>query len=363
MNTTTTLTRSASGPGTIYRAMVKRAIDSHVKSAKVTSDSAVRWTNESVVVVPETAPIEAESTPPYTALITAPAPAEIVITELAAPESAPAELSPSERGEVFEVPALKFMDFIQAHPEYGYPKKGDKFQVITLDSPLYGGMSLPFQQTTLGDLYPVYLVANMSGELMRTCNDDDYLTAQKENPKRKPIIDFHYRSDATSNGNALELSLRDIKRLKQWQNMTYGKIPTESPDEIRLSVRKTDNFIFQVLTDTLKRAIKDVNKKAWIEFSGLAFPAKILQEIVKLADDTVINVTLDQAYTYQVIKWATLNKGTRQEKKVPDGLIDKTSPAIVLRHGSTKTVIYGATLATLTSNDSKALVIHCTLLG
>ncbi len=204
------------------------------------------------------------------------------------------ELSPSERGVVFSVPMLAMADYISLYPEAGIPAKKDTFHIVTLTAPIHKGMSLPIG--TEAGIYPVYIIANQNGDMMRTVTTDKLRLAEsKENNTPVKSLGWYYRNTATCNGDsqaAQDLAIKDLKALKSWQRAYYNakQVPAEY---IKLTGQGTLKNGFSVSTKSLLDAVKVYGKMTVISLAGYLLPAHIVAAICKVAGSDNMQITLE----------------------------------------------------------------------
>lgn len=188
----------------------------------------------------------------------------------------------------------------------GIPAKSDKFQIVTLTSDIYNGKRIPFKSLVNGlggSIFPVYMVANQDGELMQTVNATDSKAADM-------VLGWHYRAEGVY-VNALQDALADVKRLRTWQRYHYGK-RTESADTIKLPARGTLES-FEINVKSFIGVLRGLAKNAYMDLGGYIFPVKTITEICRVASADFMTVNVE----------------------------NNEKPALVLKHGNSKTRIFG----------------------
>lgn len=218
-------------------------------------------------------------------------------------------------------------------PEDGTPQKGDVFSIIKLEDHFYNDMRLPIPSKADNPiLYPVYMIANQNGDLMKSVNDEDYQLSKQM--RRAAELGWYYRN---AGANGAELIIRDVKRLIEWQRKTYGKQakPLEAETEVKLSCKVVEEGTrLIVLAETLKNALKGHNKHHMVKVWAYFFPIGILQEIAKLASGPTFDMTINQPEAREV--------QVKNSKGKPTGKTEtRLNPSLTIRHGNTKTTIYG----------------------
>jgi len=237
------------------------------------------------------------------------------------------------------VKTVSMGDYVVNHPEYGIPLKSDVFHIVKIESNTYDCFTLPFEAGN--KVYPVFMIANQNGDLMKTVSTDYKKTSGSTSNDN---LDWFYQSHQQGGSEIItELLIKSIKLLKQWQRATYGK-QSVKPESITLEATGSiDNFT--ITAKDLLSKIKSVSKSAYLNISGILFKAGTIIDLCKVSTDDTMKVKLEQAvqHTYMTDH---------------NGYETVTIPALVIRHGNAKTTLRG-TLAT--KIPASMQVVPCTL--
>lgn len=209
--------------------------------------------------------------------------------------------------------------------EDGYPAKNDTLHLVTLQDNIFNGYTLPFPA---GTEYPAYMVVNQDNKIMRIPRDDGSKAADM-------TLFWGYRQ-----AGHLQGAISDLKRLRTWQRYHYGKgVKQAEPVEvIRLPARGNWQQGFEVSVKSLLGLIRDLPSKAYLAMDGYLFPAQTLAEICRVASADTMRIGIEKEREFTGLKEELREKYT------------KTTPAMVIRHGSAKTCLMGQKLDEYTAH-------------
>lgn len=172
----------------------------------------------------------------------------------------------------------------------GIPAKNDTFHIVTLHGDIYNGKRIPFKSLYNGlggSIFPVYMVANQHGEMMRVPSIDPEIKA----------LGWYYRAEGVTD-DAMEQALKDLKRLRTWQRKTYhGKTNQNAAldaGEIKLPARGSlENF--QINARSFYGLLRGLPEKTFLQFGEHFIPAQIIRAFCALAESDEIAVTVENA--------------------------------------------------------------------